>query len=206
MTTIDFTYPGDHAVPVPFEQRSPAEHAEWAEATARELAPRFADVPDFASRVEAALADLASRADDAHRLFLVISPDGSGMAPLVVSVADAPLTRAEQAAFLWSPSVILPPTPDETETAHLGAGFSVTLLQEENGVQFATRRWLFLGENGAVGAVLGPVAPYSLVIVEGVAELILEGSRVDGFVPSTDRTRIDELHAQSVRSGESWKL
>jgi len=96
---------------------------------------------------------------------------------------------------------------DELETRastlHLGTGFSATLLQEEDGVMFATRRWVFLGEGAAVSALLGPVAPLALA-VEAVAEQVLESTRVRGFRPIEDRARLDRCtppRTAAVRHG-----
>jgi hypothetical protein len=71
---------------------------------------------------------------------------------------------------------------------------------------FATRRWVFPGEDAAVSAMLGPVAPPALAVVEAIAEQVLASTRVRGFQPVENRARLDALHAAAQRSGEAWAL
>jgi len=203
---LEIIHPDRHVVPVPHAPRTPSEAAAWATDTARAHAAASGASPALAARIERALADLVQRTDPSATLMLVVSGDGHALAPLRITVTDEALSREGQAELLWSPSAVLPPTAQETETAFLGTGFSVTLLEQADGALYATRRWVFLGEGAAIAVVLGPVAPLALALVEDVAEVVLAGSRLDGFVPIADRTRIDELHAATIRSGEAWAL
>ena len=103
-------------------------------------------------------------------------------------------------------AALLPPTTEIVETDHLGPGFSTTLLERHGDHDFGFRRWLFVGQNATLGAVLGPVAPYGLAFVEEVAAGILRASELEGFEPATDRTRLEELDRAVTRVGEDWNL
>lgn len=203
---LRITYPTHHAIPVPSGVRTPEQAAAWAAETARAHGADSGASPALTARVERGLADLAGRADDTASLLLAISADGHALAPLRITATDEALSREGQAELLWSRAAVLPPTAQEMETAHLGTGFSVTLLEADGDTVFATRRWLFLGEDAAVAVLLGPVAPLALALVEEVAERVLEGTRVDGFRPIADRARIDELLTAAERGGEVWAL
>lgn len=201
-------HPVHHALPVPSGAVGPERAAAWAAETARAHATATASgaSPALAARIERALTDLAGRADDTSALMLAVSADGHALAPLRITVSDEAVSREGQAELLWSRAAVLPPTAQEQATAHLGTGFSVTLVEADGDTVFATRRWLFLGEDAAVAVLLGPVAPLALALVEEVAERVLEDTRIDGFRPSADRARIDELLAAAERGGEAWAL
>ena len=203
---LAIAYAPDRIIPIPSERLSPQEQAAWARQAAAEFARATDAHSDVAAQIEAALASVAAQADDDRRLLLVVGIDGGVVAPLMISVITHELSRQEQADFLWSNTAILPVTPRLTETDSLGTGFSTTLAQRENGLDFATRRWIFFGEGATVCAMLGPVVPYGLAFVEPFAEAALASTSLTGFVPRVDPARLDELVAAVVRPGDDWVL
>ena len=201
---LELTYPDTAVIRVPSEARG-------EEGWARRAALRFGETAGadaaLVRRIEAALDQLVQLAQADRRTLLLVSVPGAAMAPFTIFVSETAPTLQEQAEFLWSPNAVLPPTPGRTPSAHLGEGFSATLLHREPERDFATRRWLFFGSDRAVGALLGPVlAPYALAVLEPIAEDILAGSRVDGFVPDAAEARLAELEAACARAGETWDL
>ncbi|HEY9306984.1 MAG TPA: hypothetical protein VIP82_04190 [Microbacterium sp.] len=203
---INLRHDPERSLPVPHVERSADERALWARETAYAFAAREGFDDAAAERITAALNDIAGATGDDRRNLLLIGADGRVLAPFTVFAASEPLAEAEQAAFLWSASALLPPTTEVVESAQLGAGISVTLLERHDDHDYGFRRWLFVGQNATLGAVLGPVAPYGLAFVEGVAGSILHESVLEGFLPSADRTRVEELDAAVVRAGEDWPL
>lgn len=203
---LALAYAPDRVIPVPAERVSPSERAAWARRAAEDFTRETGAHSDVAARVEAALVEVAAQADDDRRLLLVVGVDGGVVAPLMISVITHELSRQEQADFLWSNTAILPVTPRLTETDALGTGFSSTLAQRENGLDFATRRWIFFGDGATVCAMLGPVVPYGLAFVEPFAEAVLASASLSGFVPRADPERLDELVSAVVRPGDDWVL
>lgn len=203
---LAIAYAPDRVIPVPAERLSPQEQAAWARQAAADFIRDAGAHSDVAAQVETALVAVAAQADDDRRLLLVVGVDGGVVAPLMISVITHELSRQEQADFLWSPTAILPVTPRLTETDALGTGFSATLAQRENDLDFATRRWIFFGEGATVCAMLGPVVPYGLAFVEPFAEAALASASLSGFVPRADSERLDELVSAVVRPGDDWVL
>ena len=201
MTQLDISYPEDLCIPIDPTSGDPEL---WAAATADGFGEATGLDPDGVSRVRAALTGLMRLAEPSSRLLLVVAPEARFLAPLRITVSDDALSRDEQAAYLWSTDAILPPTAELLETPELGAGITVALLQKQGDIQFATRRWLFPGENGAVGALLGPVQPYGLAVVQPTADAVIEQLHVEGFIPAADRTDLERWEAAAGRSGESW--
>ncbi|MFF5625247.1 hypothetical protein [Microbacterium sp. LWH10-1.2] len=205
MMEIGFDFELAKAIPVETADVRQLGAAEWA----AQAVSRFTAVVDvpvaLRPRLQGALESVAAEVSDDARRFLLVGTDAAVLAPLVFFVVDRELTRQEQADFLWAPSAILPPASLRVETAHLGVGFSSTLAQREDGVDFGTRRWLFFGQGLTAGALLGPVAPYSLAVAEPIAESILSAARVEGFVPLANHDRVEELLAAVVRAGDEWK-
>lgn len=201
---LELGVPEAAAIAVPAEAR---QQPGWARAAAEDFGVRAGADADLVRRIEGALDDLVAMSTDDRRTMLLVSRPTGAIAPLTVFVSDAPLTERQQADFLWSPSAVLPPTPERTASENLGEGFSATLLQREGGRDFATRRWLFFGEDRTVGALLGPVmVPYALAVLAPLAELALAGSRVPGFAPADAEQRISELEQACARAGEAWAL
>lgn len=206
MMPITLRHDAAASIAVPHAVRSPEERIVWSRATAETFSAEAGLDAQATGRIAAALDDLADATGDDHRTLLLVAADGRVLAPFTVFLSDEPLTSQVQASFLWSPSGILPATTEVVESDHLGAGFSATQLERHGDHDYGFRRWLFAGENGAVGAVLGPVAPYGLAFVEEVASAILRESSVEGFEPSSDRARLEELDAAVTRAGEEWPL
>lgn len=205
MMDIFFDYERADAIPISIGENGPQSPAEWA-AGARSEYTAAVEVPEeLHARLERALETLATRATPDARLFLLVGPDAAALATLTIVVAQSEFSRQEQAEFLWSPTAILPPAPLRVETEHLGVGFSATLAQRENGEDFGTRRWLFFGSGMTIGAVLGPVLPYLLAVVEPLAEGVLNGMRVDGFTPLLSEERVAELVSAVVKKGDEWQ-
>jgi hypothetical protein len=203
---INLRHDPERSLPVPHVERSADERALWARETAYAFAAREGFDDATAERITAALSDIAGATGDDRRNLLLIGADGRVLAPFTVFATSEPLAEAEQAAFLWSATALLPPTTEVVESAQLGAGISVTLLERHDDHDYGFRRWLFVGQKATLGAVLGPVAPYGLAFVEGVAGSILHESVLEGFLPSADRTRVEALDAAVVRAGEDWPL
>ena len=201
MTDLDIAYPAHRCIPI---EPSSADHASWADEASKAYGLDTELDDEGVKRVRVALLDLARLVDSSSRLLLVISPDAAVLAPLRLTLSAEPLTRAQQAEFLWSTDAILPPTAEVIDSDDLGAGITVALLQQQGEIQFATRRWLFPGQNAAVGALLGPVPPYGLAVVQEIADPIIEQMRVDGFVPTADRAGLERFEAATVRGGEGW--
>ena len=201
MTDLDIAYPAHRCIPI---DPPAAEHAAWARETAQVFGADTGLDASGVERVAAALTDLARLADPVSRLLLIVTPDAAVLAPLRITVSAEPLDHAAQADFLWSTDAILPPTAEVIDSDDLGAGITVALLQQQGEIQFATRRWLFPGQNAAVGALLGPVPPYGLALVQEIADPIIEQMRVDGFVPTADRAALERFEAATVRGGEGW--
>ena len=203
---INLRHDPDWSIPVPHVERPTADRALWARETANRFAAT-AGLDDAATeRVAAALDDIAGATGDDRRSMLLIGADARVLAPFTIFAAAEPIAEHERAAFLWSSSALLPPTTEIVETDHLGPGFSTTLLERHGDHDFGFRRWLFVGQNATLGAVLGPVAPYGLAFVEEVAAGILRASELEGFDPATDRTRLEELDRAVTRVGEDWNL
>ncbi|WP_106816893.1 hypothetical protein [Microbacterium timonense] len=193
-------------IPVDDALRSPDERTIWARESAYAFAARNGLDDAAAERIALALEDVAAATGDDRKNLLLVGAEGRVVAPLTVFAAAEPLTDAEQAAFLWSPAALLPATTEVVASEHLGPGFSATLLERHGDHDFGFRRWLFVGENATVGAVLGPVAPYGLIFVEDAAADVMRESTLDGFIPARDDTRVRELDAAVTRVGEDWPL
>ncbi|MFV0408061.1 MAG: hypothetical protein ACK5LN_14785 [Propioniciclava sp.] len=204
MTTLDVTlhYPDDRCIAI---NPPPGDPRTWAAATAQEFGAGT-DKTAGTARLAEALTDLARMAAPERKILLITTADLSVLAPLTVTVTPEPLTPADQAEFLWSPDAVVPPTAEVVEADHLGPGISVAILHAQNERQYATRRWLFAGENGALGAWLGPVAPYGLTAVEGIAGQVILGSQVANFLPGTNQTLLNRFEAAAARQGERWEL
>ncbi|CAN7207358.1 MULTISPECIES: hypothetical protein [Microbacterium] len=203
---LALSYAPDRIIPIPGERLSPQEQVTWARQTAEDFARDAGAHSTVAAQIETALLAVAAQADDDRRLLLVVGVDGGVVAPLMISVITHELSRQEQADFLWSSTAILPVTPRLTETDALGTGFSSTLAQRENGLDFATRRWIFFGEGTTVCAMLGPVVPYGMAFVEPFAEAVLTTASLSDFVPRSDPERLEELVSAVVRPGDDWVL
>ncbi|WP_217178562.1 hypothetical protein [Streptomyces sp. AC495_CC817] len=206
MMDISFDFERADAIPISILDDGVQSPQEWAAAARAAYTAAVAVPEELQPRLEGALATLAARATPDARSFLLVGTDAAALAPLTIVVARSEFTRAEQAEFLWSPSAVLPPAPLRVEAEHLGVGFSSTLAQREDGEDFGTRRWLFFGRGMTVGAVLGPVAPYLLAVVEPLAEGVLHGMRVDGFEPLPNEDRVAELVSAVVRIGDEWTV
>lgn len=201
MISLDIVYDENRCIPI---EPPPGDPTAWADDTARAFGAR-ADLDEAAiDRVAKALVDLTRLATPERRILLVASIDAAVLAPLTITVSEDALSEAEQAEFLWSRDAVLPPTVEVIETEELGAGVTVALLQREGERQFATRRWLFAGAAGAVGALLGPVTPYGLSLVEESAGHVLASSHFEGFTPAADREIVERFEAASARAGERW--
>jgi hypothetical protein len=203
---ITLRHDPERSIPVPHAERSTEERVRWARETGYSFAARAGLGDDSAQRIAAALDDIAGTTGDDHRNLLLLGADARVLSPLTVFVADEQVPDDQQAAFLWSSRALLPATTEIVETEHLGVGISATLLERHGERDFGLRRWLFVGENASLGAVLGPVAPYGLVFVEEVAAVILRESTVEGFLPVSDRTRVEALDRAVTRVGEDWAL
>ncbi|WEK61972.1 MAG: hypothetical protein P0Y60_04220 [Candidatus Microbacterium colombiense] len=203
---LAIAYAPDRVIPVPAERLAPHEREAWARQAAEDFTRDSGVHSQVAAQVEAALLAVAEQADGDRRLLLVVGAEGAVVAPLMVSVITHELSRQEQAEFLWSNTAILPVTPRLTETESLGTGFSTTLAQRENDLDYATRRWIFFGEGATVCAMLGPVVPYGMAFVEPFADAALASATLSGFVPRADPARLDELVAAVVRPGDEWPL
>jgi hypothetical protein len=201
---LNLRFDREHCIPVDFSAPSVLERAEWARATAAEFAERTGLPPEAAGPIAAALDDVARVASDDSRSLVIVGIDGRVIAPLTVFAADGVLSEAEQAEFLWSTSALLPATTEVIQTEGFGVGISATLLERHGDRDFGFERWLFLGEDATVAAILGPVAPYGLAFVEEAAKAVLRRSTLEGFVASADRTRVDALDRAVVRFGEEW--
>lgn len=199
---ITIVYDEDRSIAVPV--LPPAERAAWAEQTAAAYASRVRGGDSLRLGIVAALVRLTALADEESRLLLLVGADGAVLAPLLVFVVPHELSEREQADFLWHPSALLPPTPTVVTTTHLGTGFSSGLAQRENGADFSTRRWLFFGSGMTVAALLGPVAPLGLGLVDGIADELLKASSVEGFVPRDDVAKAERLDALASPSREGW--
>jgi len=202
---ITFDFEMTSAIPVDIDDIRRLGVAEWAADAAARFTAAVDTPVELHDRLRSALSSVASEASDDARRFLLVGIDALALAPFVFFVTDGELTRQEQAEFLWSPTAILPPAPLRSETEHLGVGFSSTLAQREDGVDFGTRRWLFFGQGRTAGALLGPVAPYALAVLEPVAERILATARAEGFVALHADDRVTELESAVVRAGDDWK-
>lgn len=214
---IELRYDGASCILVPQERPSPRDLDAWASATAGEYVARRRDASEagdaleaddriIAERVASALRDIAAASQPDQLSMLIVGAGGRVLAPLIVLLAAEPLDPAEQAAFLWSPAALLPPAVEAVESDGLGAGVSVTLLERHGDWDAGFRRWLFLGANATVGAVLGPCAPYGLAFAAPIAEQVLRDSTAEEFLPSGDRARIAELVAAGAPQGESWPV
>lgn len=203
---LEITYAPDRVIPVPAERLSPQEQQAWARQAAADFTRDAGAHSATVAPIEDALRAVMAGVDDDRRLLLIVGVDGGVVAPLMISVITHELSRQEQADFLWSNTAILPVTPRLTETESLGTGFSSTLAQRENGLDFATRRWIFFGEGATVCAMLGPVVPYGMAFVEPFAEAALASATLSGFTPRVDQERLDELVAAVVRPGDDWVL
>ncbi|MEV4687497.1 hypothetical protein [Microbacterium sp. LWH3-1.2] len=203
---ITLRHDPERTIAVPHAERSAAERTVWAREAAYAFAARNDVEEAVADRLSLALEDIASATGDDRRNLLIVGAEGRVLAPLTVFAAAEPLAEAEQAAFLWSPSALLPATTEVVESEQFGPGFTATLLERHGDHDFGFRRWLFVGRNATVGAILGPVAPYGLAFVEEIAAEVLRESALEGFVPTSDRTRVDQLDSAVVRVGEEWQL
>ena len=203
---LTLNYDASRLIPVPFERRTSEGHAAWARRAASDFVQASGLHGDVVPRIEAALVPLTSEAGDDRSVLLVVGLDGGVVAPFVIAASPYEMPRQEQADLLWSNTAILPATPRLTETDGFGVGFSSTLAQRADGYDFATRRWIFFGEGMTVCAMLGPVVPYGMAFVEPFAESALVTSSIEGFVPKSDRTRVDELVSAVVRPGDDWDL
>lgn len=194
------------AIPVPHVERSDAELALWARESAHRFAADAGRDDATAERLAAALIDIAAATGEDRRSMLLIGADARVLAPFTVFAAAEPISDEEQAEFLWASSALLPATTEVVETEHLGAGISATLLERHGDHDFGFRRWLFVGRNATLAAVLGPVAPYGMAFVEEIAAGILRASELEGFAPATDRVRVEALDRAVSRAGEDWNL
>lgn len=206
MTQLRLNFSDERAIPVDFAGGAEPDRARWAADTARSFCERSGIDTAHLQRLTGALVGLYALTDGDRRALLLVSADAQVLAPLTFTVADTQLSPRERGDFLWSPSALLPPTTALTETEHLGTGVSSTLLQREQERDFATRRWLFLGETSTVGALLGPVAPYGLSAVEETAEQVLQTSSLEGFVAVADPDWALRLEAAGVRVGDTWAV
>jgi hypothetical protein len=201
---LNLRHDPEHCIPVPFVAQTAGERAAWARETAAAFATRRELAPAVATRIAAALEDVAAVTTDESRSLVIVGIEGRAIAPLTVFAVDERLSEDDQAAFLWSTSALLPATTEILETEGFGVGISVTLLERHGDRDFGFERWLFLGEETTVAAILGPVAPYALAFVEEPAKAVLSTSTLEGFVPSTDRARVEALDRAVVRFGEDW--
>lgn len=201
MTQLEISYPDGLCIPIEPPTGDPGP---WLDETAASFGLARDLDADGVERVRAALQGLVGLVDPTSRLLLMVAPNAAGFAPLRITISDAALTPSEQAEFLWSRDAILPPTAELVETGSLGPGITVALLQRHGGLQFATRRWLFPGANGAVGILLGPVPPYGLALLQPGADAVVEHLQVAGFVPTEDRAELERFEAAAARSGEAW--
>jgi hypothetical protein len=203
---IMIRHDADRSIAVPHLERSAQERALWARETAFAFAARDGLDDAAAERIAAALEDVAAATGGDRRNLVLVGVDARVLAPLTVFVSAEPLPEDQQAAFLWSPAALLPATTEVVESEHLGPGISATLLERHGDHDFGFRRWLFLGQNAALGAILGPVAPYGLAFVEEIAAGALRETVVEGFLPAVDRSRPEALDRAVVRAGEEWAL
>jgi hypothetical protein len=193
------------AIPVPSETRTPAEAGAWAAEVAAAHVAREGGDDAAASRIAAALIDVANVASDDARHLVLVGIDARVIAPLAL-FAVGPISDAEQAAFLRPNTTEMPVTTETVESATFGVGVSATTIERHSGLLLGFERWLFPGKDGAVAAVLGPVPAGGLAFVEEAAKFILHNSRLEGFEPLDDRDRVDELDGATARFGEAWSL
>lgn len=204
MSDIELKYRTDLTIPVP-PTATDEGRAEWAQRTAEQFVTAVPASSGATERIERALRDLSARADDDAALALLVSEDASVLAPFVVFTSE-PMTDAEAAAFLSTETALLPPTGQSSLTQHLGEGFSSTLLENSQGVAYATRRWVFFGRTSTVSASLGPVVPaQAIILVEPIAEVMLDATSAPGFEPIDDPSRIARLMAATERGGDRWE-
>jgi hypothetical protein len=205
MTDFELNYRTDLTIPVP--PMSSEERVGWARRTAQEFVTAAAPSGGAVERIEQALLDLSSKADDDSLLALLVSEDATVLAPLLIYTTGAPMTDVEVGSFLVTDAAVLPPTGQSVPTQHLGEGFSSTLLERAGDVVYATRRWVFFGQNSSVAVALGPVVPaQGLALVEPIAEVILDASSAGGFVPEMEPRRIERLVAATNRTGDAWQI
>lgn len=206
MTDLRTSFPAQNVIPVPQRIDDAAERAAWATQTAETFCTAVRPVSDAAVRLTAALDDLARICDGDTATFLIVSGDGAVLAPLIVSRTAGPMSRDELAAFLSTADTILPPTGLITPSAHLGDGFSSSLLHARGDGQYASRRWVFFGRTHDVAAMLGPVVPLGLAQVEELAERLLADAELDGFESHADPGLLDALMTATARSGDTWQV
>ncbi|MBY6060025.1 hypothetical protein [Microbacterium esteraromaticum] len=206
MSEFELNYRTDLAIPIA-PIASVAERTEWARSRAQEFITASTLVAEAADRIEAALADLAGKADDDSMIALLVSEDASVLAPLTIYTTAQPMSDRAVARFLSTPATLLPPTGQTTQTQHLGVGFSSTLLESSDEVNYSTRRWVFFGESSTVTALLGPVIPaQAIALVEPIAEVFLEASRAVDFEPAQDPHRVTRLLAMTEKVGDKWEI
>lgn len=206
MTELRTTFPDQNVIPVPQRIDDATERAAWAARTAQGFSTVEQPVPDAAARIAAALDDLARLRDDAAAVFLIVNGDAAVLAPFAVYRTGAPLSRDELIGYLATVNTALPPTGSITSAAQLGDGFSSSLLHARPEGQYATRRWVFFGQDEDIAAILGPVVPLGLAHVEEIAEQVLVNAELSAFVPAGDPELLEALMAATERSGDTWQV
>ncbi|MBS1674272.1 MAG: hypothetical protein JSS74_09935 [Actinobacteria bacterium] len=207
---LDFAFaiPDRHAIAIPGRIDDPVERSAWAARTAAEFTTAQEPADRAPERIALALDDLAALADDEAALFLIMTGDAAMLAPFTIYATGERMSDADVAGFLSTATTLLPPTGQIVASDHFGDGFSSTLLEGVQGAEYASRRWVFFGQQGDVAAMLGPVVPaLGLGLVEQVAELVLQHSSLAGFTPAPDaEARRERLLAATERFGDTWSV
>jgi len=206
MTELRMNFPQENVISVSQRIDDAAERAAWAARTAEAFTTVTPPVQNTIARLTAALDDLARIRDDDVATFLIASGDAAVLAPFTVYETVQPLSRDELAGFLSTSDTVLPPSGRFTPSTRLGDGFSSSLLHAHGEGQYASRRWVFFGRTRDVAAMLGPVVPLGLAHVEEIAERMLEGAALEGFVPAADQDLLDALMAATTRAGDVWQV
>lgn len=199
MIGIAFDHDEATAVVVPGDALG-GDAAEWA----REAAARVAGHHSFGSADVDLLARALERAQrgavgDAATNLLLFDPLTGSFTPVRMTLLDRGLSADEQRRYLAPPSLVKPRLRNHT-SAGLGAGFSVTTLDQADA---ATVRWLHMPGGRAFFTVLGPVRTHAVMTSAVLLEEILDTVRLDGLAPAEAAAFDDGLLAEPV--DEVWR-
>ncbi len=207
---IRYSYDTHRVIPVPPGTADDEAGRAWAVTAAESYAARIRAEVDLdavaVARIAQLVTDLARAATDRRSAALIFLPEPQIAAPLTITYSPERPSRAEQEDFLWPRSCLLRPVHRELATERLGAGSTVAIVQRTQERTFAERRWLFLGAESSIAAVVGPVPVPLLSLVEPLADAIIDSLSVDDYVPDAAALGARDIAQAFARDEERWAV
>ncbi len=207
---VRYRYDTNRVIPIPSGMDDDGTGRAWARTAAAEYAAHIRDEialdETAVSRIENLVADLVRASRDGRSAALFFLPEPQIAAPFTVMYSPDRPSRDEQEDFLWPRSCLLRPVHEMISAGGLGAGSSVAIVQRVQERTFAERRWLFLGERGAVAVTLGPVPVPILSLVDPLTETIIDTLSVDEYVPEAGGDGAKQIADAFERDEERWAV